>query len=42
MVELKNEQGVSVDGEIFYFRKAEFKIKKHSLRFILPAGAAFN
>ena len=41
-VELKNEQGVSVDGEIFYFRKAEFKIKKHSLRFILPAGAAFN
>ena len=41
-VELGERQGISIDGEIYYFKSAEFKINRHSLKFVLPEGAGLN
>lgn len=38
-IELEEESGISIDGEIYYFKRAEFEAESKKIAFIVPDGA---
>lgn len=42
VLEVKNKQSVSLDGEIYRFRKAELSVDYKSVEFIIPRGAEYR
>ncbi|MEA4973773.1 MAG: diacylglycerol kinase family protein [Candidatus Metalachnospira sp.] len=42
VLEVKGKQGVSLDGEIFHFKKAELLAENKTIEFIVPRGAEYK
>lgn len=41
-IEMDKEYGISVDGEIYYFKTAEFNVLNRGIRLVIPNGVYFN
>ena len=38
-MEMAEKQGICIDGEIYFFKTAEFENERHSMKLIVPQGA---